>query len=208
MHGLYAITPDWADSKRLLAACDAALRGGATILQYRNKLATPAQALEQASALRALTSNHGASLIINDDLALALAVDADGVHLGGDDGDLAAARAQLPAGKILGASCYNQLALAQQAVAAGADYVAFGAVFASGTKPLAVRAELTLFAQARALGVPAVAIGGIDTANAAQVVEAGADCIAVIGALFGADDIEARARQLAGMFHVKQLERA
>ncbi|WP_035054787.1 thiamine phosphate synthase [Andreprevotia chitinilytica] len=204
MRGLYAITPDWADTPRLLAACEAALIGGASILQYRNKVADAALQREQSAALCALTHRYGATFIINDDLELALAVDADGVHLGGDDGDLAAARARLPAGKLLGASCYNRFELAENAVAAGANYIAFGAVFPSGTKPNAVRASLELFDAAKSLGVPSVAIGGINPLNAADVVAAGADCIAVIGALFESADVAETARQFAALFHVKR----
>ncbi|KAF0812429.1 Thiamine-phosphate synthase [Andreprevotia sp. IGB-42] len=200
MRGLYAITPDWLDTPRLVTACETALAGGATTLQYRNKLADAALALEQARALCALAQRHGAIFIINDDVALALAVDADGVHLGGGDGDLAAARARLPAGKLLGASCYDRIEFARAAVAAGADYIAFGAVFPSATKPQAVPAALDLFGQAAGLGVPRVAIGGINTANAAMVVAAGADSIAVIGALFEAPDINAAARRFSACF--------
>jgi thiamine-phosphate pyrophosphorylase len=140
-------------------------------------------------------------LIVNDDLWLALEVDAAGVHLGRDDGDLAAARGRLSFGKLLGASCYDRLDHAARAVAAGADYVAFGSVFASPTKPAAVRAPLTLFGEAkRRLGVPLVAIGGITLENARAVVEAGADSLAVITALFEADDIAARARGFTALF--------
>lgn len=201
MRGLYAITPDLADTADLLLRVEQALRGGASVLQYRNKLADAPLAIEQAAALRTLTRQYGVCLIINDNLALALHVDADGVHLGGEDGDLALARARLPKGKLLGASCYNDLELARTALAAGADYVAFGAVFASGTKPLARRASPALIQAARAqFQVPIVAIGGITPHNAAEVVAAGADCIAVIGALFAAEQIEQTARQLASLY--------
>src|SRR5471032_209310 len=179
--GLYAITPDVTETSLLLASATLAVANGAHILQYRNKLANPVLALEQAQALRALTHGYNACLIINDDLELALAVQADGVHLGWDDGDLAHTRARMPYGMLLGASCYNDLALARTAIAAGANYVAFGAVFPSGTKPLARRAGLELITLARAeFTVPIVAIGGITLQNAAEVIAAGADSIAVI----------------------------
>jgi thiamine-phosphate pyrophosphorylase len=138
-------------------------------------------------------------VIVNDDVELALEVEADGVHLGRDDGDLAAARRRLGK-RLLGASCYNDLSLARAAVAAGADYVAFGSVFASTTKPAAVRAPLTLFKEASGLGVPLAAIGGITLENAAALVAAGASLLAVISDLFDAPDIRARARQYGKLF--------
>jgi thiamine-phosphate pyrophosphorylase len=136
-------------------------------------------------------------LIVNDDVALALAVDAAGVHLGRDDGELAAARARLH-GRLLGASGYDQPALARRAVAAGADDGAGGAVFDSPTKPAAVRAPLALFALD--LGVPKVAIGGITLDNAPRVLAAGADALAVISDLFDAPDVAARASQYGRLF--------
>lgn len=192
LRGLYAITPDGEDSERLLRLVERALEGGTRLLQYRNKSAAPAQRLAEARALMALAARHDAKLIVNDDLALALEVNAHGLHLGRDDGELAAARAAYPG--LLGASCYDSLDLAKRAAAAGADYIAFGSVFASSTKPGAVRAPLSLFAAARPLGLPMVAIGGITLANAPQLVAAGADCLAVISALFDTPDVAAAAR--------------
>lgn len=192
LRGLYAITPDGADRERLLQLAAQALEGGTRLLQYRNKSAPPAQRLAEARALMALAERYGAKLIVNDDLALALEVKAHGLHLGREDGELAAARAAFPG--LLGASCYDSLGLAKRAAAAGADYIAFGSVFASSTKPGAVRAPLSLFASARPLGLPMVAIGGITLANAPQLVAAGADCLAVISALFDAPDVAAAAR--------------
>ncbi len=205
IRGLYAITPDLTNTGLLLDKVQQALSHGARILQYRNKLADAALATEQATALRQLTRDHEVCLIINDDIDLALAVAADGVHLGGDDGDLVAARRRLPATMLIGASCYNDLERARAAVLAGADYVAFGAVFPSGTKPHARRAGLDLIRTARAeLEVPIVAIGGITSGNAPGVIAAGADCVAVISALFDAADIAAKAEEFARLFHVKQ----
>lgn len=199
--GLYAITPNLKDTSELLTKVEQALRGGARVLQYRNKQADMALKQGQAKALRELTRNHGACLVINDDLDLAIEVAADGVHLGGEDGDLQAARARLPKGMLLGASCYNDLELVRQAVKAGVDYVAFGAVFASGTKPNARRAGLDLIRQARAeLALPIVAIGGITPHNAGQVIAAGADSVAVIAALFDSADIFQTARALSQQF--------
>lgn len=191
MRGLYAITPDGADSARLLQLAARALEGGTRLLQYRNKTAGPAQRLDEARALVALCERHGARLIVNDDLALAQEVKAHGLHLGREDGELAAARAAFPG--LLGASCYDSLDLAKRAAAARADYIAFGSVFPSPTKPGAVRAPLSLFAAARQLGLPMVAIGGITLDNAPQLVAAGADALAVISALFDAPDVAAAA---------------
>jgi len=201
--GLYAITPDAADGAHLLARVGQALErageGGWAALQYRNKLAAAPLRLAQARALAALARANGVRFIVNDDIELALQVDADGVHLGRLDGSLAEARRRL-SGRIVGATCHDSLAAARAAVAAGADYVAFGSVFPSRTKPAAVRAPLALFGEARALGVPLVAIGGIDAHNAAEVIRAGADAIAVISALFDAPDVAARARALTNLF--------
>ena len=201
LHGLYAITPGGLPGERLIEQVDSALRGGATLVQYRDKQRDSTQQAEIARALRALCRQHGARLIVNDDLQLALAVDADGLHLGGSDGDLAAARRALGPGKLLGASCYADFALARLAVAAGADYVAFGAVYPSPTKPQAVRAPHVLFARCRAeLDVASCAIGGITAANGAALVAAGADLLAVITDLFEANDIAARAGDFAQLF--------
>ncbi len=199
MKGLYAITPDEADSGRLFALVRAALAGGTPVLQYRNKRADAAQRLREACELRALCRAAGTTFIVNDDARLALEVGADGVHLGRDDGDPVAARALLGR-RLIGVSCYDSLAAAQSAVAAGADYVAFGSVFPSPTKPGAVRAPLELFGRARSLGVPVAGIGGIGLANAPELLAAGADCIAVISDLFAAADVTARARAFAELF--------
>jgi thiamine-phosphate pyrophosphorylase len=199
--GLYALTPDEPDTGALVAAVRAALAGGAAAVQYRNKRADPARRHAQAAQLAALCREAAVPLIVNDDVELALAVDAAGAHLGRDDGDLAAARERLGPGKLLGASCYDRLDRAVRAVASGADYVAFGSVFASPTKPAAARAPLALFAAAkRRLAVPLVAIGGITLDNARAAIEAGADALAVITALFEADDVAARARAFTALF--------
>jgi thiamine-phosphate pyrophosphorylase len=198
--GLYAITPDWDDTARLLRAANAALDGGARVLQYRNKKASAARRLEQALGLSALCRRAGALLIVNDLVELALEVDAEGVHLGATDGDIAAARRRIGTSRWLGVSCYNRLELAGAALAAGADHVAFGSVFASATKPGAVRAPLDLFARARHLNVPLVAIGGITADNAREVVAAGASAVAVIGDLFESPDPKSRARQFCDIF--------
>jgi thiamine-phosphate pyrophosphorylase len=198
--GLYAITPDEPDTVELLRKVKLALLGGARVLQYRNKAAGKALRLEQAVALRELTSEFDVPLIINDDVMLAQGVAADGVHLGGSDGSLADVRAELGRGKLIGMSCYNRLALAHKAVSGGADYVAFGSFFASTVKPDAVAATPDLLRQAhREIALPLVAIGGITLHNGAQLFEAGADALAVISAVFSAKDIQGTARQFANL---------
>ncbi len=199
--GLYAITPDEPDTVELLRKVRLALLGGARVVQYRNKIADGELRLKQAEALRALTREFAVTLIVNDDAALARQVDADGVHLGGADGNVAEARALLGSGKIIGASCYNRLALAQEAVRQGVDYVAFGSFFSSTVKPGAVAATLDLLRQARReLDAPIVAIGGITPQNAARLIDAGADALAVISAVFSPADIEGAARQFSNLF--------
>jgi thiamine-phosphate pyrophosphorylase len=210
LRGLYVITPENPDAADWMARVGAALSGGARILQYRDKSGDAARQRETARALRALTCEHGALFIVNDSVPLALAVDADGVHLGGDDGDLLDAREALGEDRILGASCYADFAHARAAVRAGADYVAFGAVFASPTKPHAVHTGLGLFGRCRdELGIPACAIGGITRENAASVVAAGADMLAVISDVFeagGAAAIEARVRVYQTLFEENPYE--
>lgn len=199
--GLYAITPDETDTAELLRKVRLALLGGARVLQYRNKNADAALCLKQAEALRELTREFAVALIINDDAALAQQVDADGVHLGGEDGSVAAARTVLGNDKFIGVSCYNRLALAHEAVRQGADYVAFGSFFASTVKPEAVVATLDLLRQARReLAVPLVAIGGITAQNGALLLAAGANALAVISAVFSAPDIEGAAREFSNLY--------
>lgn len=201
INGLYAVTPDTADTADLLRRCTMALSGGARLLQYRNKAADSALRLAQARALRALTRRYDAAFIVNDDPGLAAEVDADGVHLGAGDSEVAAGRALLGPGKVIGASCYNRMSLAIKAVEAGADYVAFGAFFPSSVKPGAVKAELALLQTAkRELDLPVVAIGGINAHNGGALIEAGADALAVISAVFDADDVESAAWELKELF--------
>jgi thiamine-phosphate pyrophosphorylase len=199
--GLYALTPDETDTGQLLELVESALEGGVKVLQYRNKLADSRLRITQAQALLPLCRRYDTTFIINDDIKLCLAIDADGVHLGKTDGDLAAARERLGPGKILGASCYNQYEAAQQAKAHGADYIAFGACFVSGTKPGAPHADLSLFTRAKTeLGLPAVAIGGITLDNAPLAIDAGADAVAVIGALWNSADIKQTAIRFNQLF--------
>lgn len=200
IHGVYLLTREDRDSAALCAGVAAALGGGVRIVQYRDKSGDAERQREQAMALRALTRTHGALLIVNDDVALAAAVAADGVHLGEHDGDLAAARAMLGADAIIGASCYNDLARAEGAARAGADYLAFGAFFASTTKPGARQADPALLGAAAKLLLPRVAIGGIGAHNARPLIAAGADAIAVLGAIWDADDRACAARELSQLF--------
>ena len=186
--GLYLITPDESDTTRLLARTAPLLAAGVAWLQYRNKSAGDALRHEQASALQSLCVSAGMPLIINDDMRLAKSVGAAGVHLGEDDGDIAAARALLGKQAIVGASCYDQLPLAQRAVIAGASYVAFGAFFPTRSKTGTRQASVGMLPDAAKLGVPRVAIGGITPDNARSLVEAGADLVAVISGVYDAAD--------------------
>jgi len=196
--GLYAIT----DGPRpdLLAAVKAALRGGVALLQYRDKTADSARRAFEARALRELCARFEIPFIVNDDVELALAAGADGVHLGEDDGDIAAARARLGAGAIIGVSCYDSPARARHLAAAGADYLAFGAFFPSPTKPNARRATPKMLREAKPLGLPLVAIGGVTPDNARPLIDAGADFLAVISGIFAQADPEAAARRYAAMY--------
>lgn len=203
--GLYAITPDTPDTDWLMMACTAVLQAGCPTLQYRDKISDQPVRLHRAKRLADLCAQFGADLIINDDLALALSVDAAGLHLGGTDGDLKSARAQLGPHRQLGASCYADLQRAQSAAQAGASYVAFGAMFASSTKPEAKAAPVSLLQAAKVLvDVPVCAIGGITLNNAPSVIAAGADQIAVISDLFipGADakTLTSRTRAFQSLF--------
>ena len=196
--GLYAITDGPRDD--LLDAVARALEGGACLVQYRDKTSDHARRHAEAAALRQLCAGRGVPLIVNDDLELAAAIGADGVHLGEQDLALPAARAALGEQAIIGVSCYDSLERARELAAAGADYVAFGAFFPSPTKPLARRAAPELLRQSAALGVPRVAIGGITPDNAASLVGAGADYLAVISALFGAADVRAAAQTFTDLY--------
>jgi len=200
--GLYAITPDTDDTPGLVARVEQALAGGARLLQYRNKTAGAALRLIQGRALLALCRQYQVPLIINDHLDLALALDADGLHVGAEDGSLAEARARLGTGKILGASCYRSLSIAIDAEKSGADYVAFGGFFPSTVKPgMTTRTPLSLLQDARQqVSVPIVAIGGITVDNAPQLLAVGADGVAVITALFETPDVRAAARGFTALF--------
>jgi thiamine-phosphate pyrophosphorylase len=189
LRGLYAVTPDGVETARLCAMVGAAIDGGATAVQYRDKMATEALRRERAAALARLCRRRGALFIVNDDATLAGEVDADGVHIGEDDGAIADARLPLPSGRIVGVSCYDDLDRARLLAREGADYIAFGSFFASTVKPAARRADVSLVRAAKSLGVPVVAIGGITSENAPALVDAGVDAVAVISDVFAHDDL-------------------
>lgn len=208
LRGLYAITPDEIDTGELVRKVRQALAGGARLVQYRNKPADAMLRREQGAALLALCRAAGVPLLVNDDLDLAVSLGADGLHLGREDLSIAAARTRLGKDKLLGASCYDRLDLAVRARSSGADYVAFGSTFPSATKPGATRAPLSLLREAKArLTCPIVAIGGITIENAGAVIEAGADAVAVISALFDAPDVGRCAREFASLFSVHAVEK-
>jgi thiamine-phosphate pyrophosphorylase len=201
LNGLYLVTPDCDDTALLCQQVKQAVQGGVSMVQYRHKTASEALRLEQASALLSICREADVPLLINDHIALALTLDADGVHVGQHDEAVAQARALLGAGKIIGASCYNRFELAEQAQAAGADYIAFGACYPSPTKPEAPRANAALFTLAKqSLSLPVVGIGGITLDNAPPLIDAGADALAVITDIFQAGDISARCRQYLPLF--------
>lgn len=201
LKGLYLVTPDWDDTDRLVAVSEAGLRGGAALLQYRHKTASDALRREQAAALLALCRRHGKPFIINDYPELCVELDADGVHVGGTDASVAAVREQVGASRILGASCYGSLDMAQAAQAAGASYVAFGGFYPSRIKKYEVSTPVDIVTRAgKTLALPNVVIGGMTRDNAAPLVAAGADMVAVISSVYFADDPEAAARDLMNLF--------
>jgi thiamine-phosphate pyrophosphorylase len=201
LHGLYAVTPDTLDDAWLAERVEQALCGGASVVQYRSKHADVQLRRRQAQRLLRACRAHGAPLIVNDDVDLALELEADGVHLGRDDLSVAEARARLGRTALIGASCYDDLARGERALQAGADYLAFGSFFPSIVKPGAVRPSLELLRQARRRWrLPLVAIGGIDLDNTARAIEAGADAVAVITALFGVPDTFAAACAFTRLF--------
>jgi thiamine-phosphate pyrophosphorylase len=197
--GLYLLTPDEPDTGRLLART-LPLLPHCALLQYRNKTAAPALRRAQALALGAPCRAAGVRLVVNDDMRLAAAAGADGVHLGEGDGALADARRMLGPQALIGVSCYDDPERAVRAARQGADYVAFGAFFPSPTKPGARRATPALLHAAAGLGVTRVAIGGITPDNAAQLVAAGADLVAVISGVYDAPDPVAAARAIQALF--------
>lgn len=205
--GIYAITPEIEDTAGLVAKVATALAGGVRIVQYRNKTGSASLRRAQCGALVERLRDVNGTLIVNDDSRLAVDVGADGVHLGKDDDSLADARRRLGVDRIIGVSCYNDLARARALQAEGADYVAFGSFFPSITKPGAVCASLDLLPRAKTeLSVPVVAIGGINKDNAIKLIERDADALAVLSALFCVDDVEQEARVLTSLMANRDLQ--
>lgn len=206
LQGLYAITNGQSTPARSLKdRVEQALSGGASIIQYRDKSADPVKRRQEATALLACCRQHNVPLIINDDIELAAAVGADGVHLGQDDAQIATARARLDGGSIIGVSCYDQLSRAKTAQDQGANYVAFGRFFPSNSKPDASPASLTTLEQAaQILDIPIVAIGGITPENGPLLIRAGADMLAAIHAVFAQPDIAAAAAQFSQLFECNE----
>ena len=203
LRGLYAITdPDLLPDEHLLPSVEAALRGGAIMVQYRDKTSGATDRLRRAGNLLSVCRNAHVPLLINDDAELAKRIGAAGAHLGQEDGELRAARDLLGPDAILGQTCHASLDLAEAAVEASADYLAFGRFFPSMTKPGAPAATPEILQQARQFGRPLSAIGGITLENAPLLIAQGADLLAVIGGLFGTDDVEARARAFTELFNV------
>jgi thiamine-phosphate pyrophosphorylase len=200
--GLYAIADtQYLDDTRLIEAVAQAIAGGGRVIQYRDKKHSAAERTRHAVELAALCRQLGALFIINDDVALAKQVQADGVHLGREDVPLVEARKLLGTQAIIGVSCYNELARAEAAEKQGADYIAFGRFFSSRTKPQAVPAGFDLLREAkRKLHIPVVAIGGITPENGASLIAAGADALAVIEGVFGQADVRAAAERYAKLF--------
>ncbi len=201
MKGLYLVTPDWDDTERLIAVSEMALRGGASVLQYRHKTASDTLRHEQAAALLKLCRRLNVPLVINDHLELCEAIDADGLHVGGTDASVASMRARLGPSKIIGASCYGDLPLARDAQASGASYVAFGGFYPSRVKKYAVTTAPNIIALAlNELHCPICVIGGMTPENSRVLIEHGAHMVAAISSVYSADDPHAAATQFSQMF--------
>jgi len=202
MRGLYIVTPDMDDTAKLLDLTEKALKGGAALVQYRHKTATPELRREQATALQALCKRYKRPFIINDFIDLCNELDADGIHVGGTDESVAKVRAAVGPNKIVGASCYGDMDLVRAAYQAGASYVAFGGFYPSRIKKYPVTTELDIVSEMKAEipSLPSCAIGGINLENAVPLVARGVDMIAVISSVYFADDPEAAARAFAKMY--------
>jgi len=196
MQGLYLVTPNWDDTEKLLAVTEQALKAGVALLQYRHKDASPALRREQGGALRELCHKYSVPFLVNDHVALCRELGADGVHLGGTDAPLAEVRASLGPNKLIGASCYGELARAQAAQAAGASYVAFGGFYPSKVKQYAVTTQPSILRHAReVISVPLCVIGGMTPHNAAPLVAEGAQLVAAITSVYLAEDVTAAVRE-------------
>lgn len=201
MKGLYLVTPDWDDTEKLLEVTEAGLRGGAALVQYRHKTASDELRREQAAQLQALCCRYGRPFIVNDFVDLCMALDADGIHVGGTDMAVAQVRAAVGPAKIVGASCYGSMDIAREAYRAGASYVAFGGFYPSRVKKYEVSTSPAIVTQARAeIPLPNVVIGGMTHENAAPLVALGTDMVAAISSVYMAEDPEAAARRFAALF--------
>ena len=201
MKGLYLVTPDWDDTEALLKATEIALTVGVGLLQYRHKTASGELRLEQASALLTLCRQHNVPFIVNDHIDLCLKLDADGIHVGGTDASVAVVRTLIGKEKILGASCYGDFSLAEQAQIAGASYVAFGGFYPSRVKKYEVSTPASIVSKAKAeLTVPVCVIGGMTPENAKPLVKEGADMVAAISSVYSADDIAIAVKEFAALF--------
>ena len=201
MKGLYLVTPDWDDTEALIKATEMALTVGVGLLQYRHKTASGELRLEQASALLKLCRQHNVPFIVNDHIDLCIALDADGIHVGGTDASVAVVRTLIGKEKILGASCYGDFALAEQAQIAGASYVAFGGFYPSRVKKYEVSTPASIVSKAKAeLTVPVCVIGGMTPENAKPLVKEGADMVAAISSVYSAADIATAVREFAAHF--------
>lgn len=201
MKGLYLVTPDWDDTEALIKATESALTAGLGLLQYRHKTATGELRLEQASALLKLCRQHNVPFIVNDHIDLCIELDADGIHVGGTDASVAVVRTLIGKDKILGASCYGDFALAEQAQIAGASYVAFGGFYPSRVKKYEVSTPATIVSKAKAeLTVPVCVIGGMTPENAKPLVKEGADMVAAISSVYSAVDIATAVRKFAALY--------
>jgi len=201
LSGLYLVTPDWDDADKLLAASEAALKGGARILQYRHKTASPTLRMQQAAALQALCRRYHCLFIINDHIELCMELDADGIHVGGTDATVAQVRAQVGAHKIIGASCYGDLQLAHTAHLQGASYVAFGGFYPSRVKKYPVTTPTSIVTRSKStIPLPCVVIGGMTAENSRPLVEAGADMVAAISSVYMTDNPEQAAQGFVGLF--------
>ena len=201
MKGLYLVTPDWDDTDALIKATETALSVGVGLLQYRHKTANGELRLEQASALLKLCRQHNVPFIVNDHIDLCIALDADGIHVGGTDASVAVVRTLIGKDKILGASCYGDFALAEQAQIAGASYVAFGGFYPSRVKKYEVSTPASIVSKAKSqLTLPVCVIGGMTPDNAKPLVKEGADMVAAISSVYSTEDIATAVREFAALF--------
>lgn len=201
MKGLYIVTPDWDDTDRLVTVTEQALQGGAALVQYRHKTADAAQRREQATRLLTLCRQHRIPFIVNDYVDLCRELDADGIHVGGTDAPVAEVRRMVGPDKIVGASCYGSLELAEEAQQAGASYIAFGGFYPSRVKQYPVTTPVATITQAKnRWTVPVVVIGGMTVDNSRALITAGADMVAAVSAVYQADDPRATAAQFVGLF--------